>query len=251
MPTVRDEAVVLRTHKLGEADRIITLLSRNHGKVRAVAKGVRRTKSRFGSRLEPFMKVDFQYYTGANLGTITQVEIMEPFAPHISASLDNYLAGSAMLEVADQLVSTEGEPALGLYWLVVGALRTLATGRQATDLTLNAFLLRALTGAGWAPNLEGCVECGAAEAPTYFAVSQGGGVCAVCKPAGARPLSAASRELAQALIVGDWTTAGRAGTTTRQTVSDLVTDFTQFHLEREVRALRQQSRARSEYAYLP
>ena len=71
MPLYRDEAVVLRTHKLGEADRIITVLSRTRGKVRTVAKGVRRTKSRFGSRLEPFMVVDLQCYEGRNLDTVT------------------------------------------------------------------------------------------------------------------------------------------------------------------------------------
>ncbi|MDO8382692.1 MAG: DNA repair protein RecO, partial [Microbacterium sp.] len=67
MPTYRDEVVILRTHKLGEADRIITMLSRRHGKVRAVAKGVRRTASRFGARLEPFMVADVQLYAGRTL----------------------------------------------------------------------------------------------------------------------------------------------------------------------------------------
>ena len=70
----RDEGVVLRTQKLGEADRIITLLTRRHGKVRAVAKGVRRTKSKFGARLEPFSHVDLQLYTGRNLDIVTQAE---------------------------------------------------------------------------------------------------------------------------------------------------------------------------------
>ena len=70
MPTYRDEAVILRTHKLGEADRIVTLLTRYHGQVRAVAKGVRRTASKFGSRLEPFMVADIQFYEGRNLDTV-------------------------------------------------------------------------------------------------------------------------------------------------------------------------------------
>ncbi|QRN79320.1 MAG: DNA repair protein RecO, partial [Nocardiopsis sp. BM-2018] len=64
MPSFRDDAIVLRTHLLGEADRIVTLLTRNHGKIRAVAKGVRKTSSRFGSRLEPFMFVDIQWASG-------------------------------------------------------------------------------------------------------------------------------------------------------------------------------------------
>ncbi len=79
MPLYRDEAVVLRTHKLGEADRIITLLTRQHGRVRAVAKGVRRTTSRWGSRLEPFTHVDLQLAEGRNLDTITQAETIDPF----------------------------------------------------------------------------------------------------------------------------------------------------------------------------
>ena len=79
MPTYRDEAVVLRTHKLGEADRIITMLSRGHGKVRAVAKGVRRTSSKFGARLEPFSHVDLQVAEGRTLDVVTQVESLQAF----------------------------------------------------------------------------------------------------------------------------------------------------------------------------
>ena len=77
VPLYRDEAVVLRTHKLGEADRIITLLTRQHGRVRAVAKGVRRTTSRFGSRLEPFTHVDLQLAEGRNLDIVTQAETID------------------------------------------------------------------------------------------------------------------------------------------------------------------------------
>lgn len=80
MKTYRDDAIVLRCHDLGEADRIITMLSRHNGKVRAVAKGVRRTKSRFGARVEPFSLVDVQLYRGRNLDTITQVESRSPYA---------------------------------------------------------------------------------------------------------------------------------------------------------------------------
>jgi len=74
VPTYRDEAVVLRTHKLGEADRIVTMLSKQHGKIRAVAKGVRRTGSRFGARLEPFMVVDGLFYIGRSLDIVQQAE---------------------------------------------------------------------------------------------------------------------------------------------------------------------------------
>ena len=80
MSLYRDAGVVLRTQKLGEADRIITLLTRHNGRVRAVGKGVRRTTSRFGARLEPFMHVDLQLAEGRSLDIITQVETLNPFA---------------------------------------------------------------------------------------------------------------------------------------------------------------------------
>ena len=83
MPTYRDEGVVLRTHKLGEADRIVTLLTKSHGKVRAVAKGVRRTSSKFGARLEPFMVADIQFYEGRSLDTIQQAETIAAYGADI------------------------------------------------------------------------------------------------------------------------------------------------------------------------
>ena len=125
MPTYRDEAVVLRTHKLGEADRIITMLSRRHGKIRAVAKGVRRTTSKFGARLEPFSHVDLQFAVGRTLDVVTQVESLDAFGEPLIADYPAYTAGQVMLETADRLVVEEGEPAVQQYLLLVGALRAL------------------------------------------------------------------------------------------------------------------------------
>ena len=110
MPTYRDHAVVLRTHKLGEADRIITMLSRSRGKVRAVARGVRRTSSKFGARLEPFSHVDVQLASGHSLDVVAQVESLDAFGGPLSADYPAYTAGQVMLETADRLVVEEGEP---------------------------------------------------------------------------------------------------------------------------------------------
>ena len=93
MPTYRDEAVVLRTHKLGEADRIITMLSRGRGKIRAVAKGVRRTTSKFGARLEPFSHVDLQLAVGHTLDVITQAESLDAFGEPLTDDYPAYTAG--------------------------------------------------------------------------------------------------------------------------------------------------------------
>ena len=110
MPLYRAEAVVIRTHKLGEADRIITLLTRSQGLVRAVAKGVRRTSSRWGSRLEPFTHVDLQLAEGRNLDVVTQAETIEPFSAGLGADYERYPSGTAMLETAERLIVEERQP---------------------------------------------------------------------------------------------------------------------------------------------
>ncbi|MGH3980326.1 MAG: DNA repair protein RecO, partial [Pseudonocardiaceae bacterium] len=160
MSLYRDTGVVLRVQKLGEADRIVTLLTRRHGRVRAVAKGVRRTSSRFGARLEPFGHVDVQFYTGRSLDIVTQAETVDGFGSRLVGDYGRYTTGCAVLETAERLAGEEGEPALRLYLLVVGALRALAHGQRDASLVLDAFLLRSMTSAGWAPALSECARCG-------------------------------------------------------------------------------------------
>ena len=118
MSLFRDDGVVLRAQKLGEADRIITLLTRQHGKVRAVARGVRKTKSKFGARLEPFSHVDVQFFSrgselvGRGLPLCTQVETIAPYGGSIVTDYGRYTAGTAMLETAERFAENEGEPAV-------------------------------------------------------------------------------------------------------------------------------------------
>src|SRR5687768_9511701 len=155
----RDEGIVLRTQKLGEADRIVTVLTRRHGKVRAVAKGVRRTKSKFGARLEPFSHVDLQLWTGRTLDIVSQAESIRSYGSPIAADYPAYTAGTAVLETADRLTVEEKEPSLRLFLLVVGALRSLADKTHPPGLVLDAFLLRAMSVAGWEPALSDCARC--------------------------------------------------------------------------------------------
>jgi len=98
-------------HKLGEADRIITMLSRRHGKIRAVGKGVRGTTSKFGARLEPFPHIDLQLAVGHTLDVITQVESLNAFDEPLTDDYRAYRACQVMLETADRLVAEESEPA--------------------------------------------------------------------------------------------------------------------------------------------
>ena len=107
----RDDGIVLRTQKLGEADRIVTVLARKSGRVRAVAKGVRRTKSRFGARLEPFTHVDLLLYTGRSLDVITQAETVRSYGEVLTEDYPRYTTGIAMLETAERFTVIEKEPA--------------------------------------------------------------------------------------------------------------------------------------------
>jgi DNA repair protein RecO (recombination protein O) len=121
----RDDGVVLRTQKLGEADRIITVLTRQNGRVRAVAKGVRRTKSRFGGRLEPFTHVDLLIHPGRSLDVIQQAEVIRAYGKPFATDYPRYTAGTAMLETAEKFTPEEKEPAIRQFLLLIGGLRAL------------------------------------------------------------------------------------------------------------------------------
>ena len=169
---------MLRTHKLGEADRIITMLSRRHGKVRAVAKGVRRTTSKFGARLEPFSHIDLQFATGRSLDVVTQVESLDAFGEPLTEDYPAYTAGEVMLETADRLVVEEREPALQQYLLLVAALRALnegtSDGPRPATLILDSYLLRSLAIAGYAPSFADCARCGLEGPHSAFSPAAGG-----------------------------------------------------------------------------
>jgi DNA repair protein RecO (recombination protein O) len=233
----RDEGVVLRTQKLGEADRIVTFLTRGTGRVRAVGKGVRRTKSKFGSRLEPFMHVDVQFAHGRTLDIVTQAETLSPFGEAIAADYARYTAGTAMLETAERLTAEEKEPARQQYLLLVGGLRALAESQHDPALVLDAFLLRSLSVAGWAPSFDDCARCGAPGPHAAFGVAHGGALCASCRVPGCATPSPATMALMAALLSGDWGVADRSEDRARREGSGLVAAFLQWHVERGLRSL--------------
>lgn len=233
----RDTGVVLRTHKLGEADRIVTLLTRRHGKVRAVAKGVRRTSSRFGTRLEPFGHVDVQFYTGRTLDVITQVETVDAFHLPIVADYQRYTAASAIAETADWLAAEEGEPSIKLYLLAIGALRALAGGERDSSLILDAFFLRAMAYAGWEPAITECARCGLPGPHKAFSVQGGGSMCPNCRIPGSVHPAPEVLVLLSALLHGEWPVAEASLPGCRRDASGLVAAHLQWHLERQLRSL--------------
>lgn len=173
----RDTAVVLRTYKLGEADRIVVLLTEEHGKIRAVAKGVRKTGSKFGARLEPMSHVRLLLSQGRELDIVSQAESVETLAPML-VDLDHLTAGIAVLEAADQM-SLDREPAPQLYRMVVGALRTIA--ERGGPLVVPAFYWKLLAADGLRPELDMCVRCGEDVQLVAFDMDQGGALCRNCR----------------------------------------------------------------------
>ena len=232
---------MLRTYKLGEADRIITALSREHGKVRAVAHGVRRTSSRFGGRLEPFSHVDVQFAVGRSLDVVAQVESLQSFGDPLSVDYASFTVGQVMLETADRLVLDDGEPALQQYRLLVGALRTLCEGtpdgRRPAGMVLDSYLLRALAIAGYAPSLDACARCGTAGAQEWFSPAVGGLVCQACRPPGSPALDPDTLAHLRALLTGDWAATRTVSASVQRRASGLVAAFAQWHLDRALRSL--------------
>lgn len=235
MPTYRDEVVVLRTHKLGEADRIVTLLSRRHGKLRAVAKGVRRTSSRFGSRLEPFMVADVQLYQGRSLDIVQQAESLGSYGAEIAVHYDRYTSASAMVEAADRLNEAEATPQQ--YLLLVGGLRSLARGDHAARSILDSYLLRAMALSGWAPSLHECARCSRPGPHDTFVAQLGGMVCRDCAPTGAARVPAETVALLQSLMAGEWDEVDAASPAATAAASGLIAAYAQWHLERGIRSL--------------
>ena len=234
MPHYRDEAVVIRTHKLGEVDRIVTLLTKNNGQVRAVAKGVRKTSSRIGARLEPFTVVDVQLYQGRTLDTVSQVEQLSNYGSVIIADYATYTAATAVLEAAERL--TREDSSSQQFMLVVGALRALSLKENASDQILDSYLLRALAISGWIGNLENCQGCGS-DSPVAFSVHTGAVSCTSCMLPGSVRLGEEGIGHIEALLSGDWPSVTRSSSKTRKAVSGVVSAYLQWQLERGLRSL--------------
>ncbi len=241
VPTYRDEAIVLRTHKLGEADRIITLLTRNNGKVRAVAKGVRRTSSRFGARLEPFSYVQVQLYQGRNLDTVTQVVTKDAFGGKIVTDYPLFTAGQVMLEAADKLVTVDREPATGQFLLLVGAVRALVEGTwdgpRPGSMILDSYLLRSLAISGYAVSLKQCAGCSKPGLHSWFSASAGGVVCEQCRQISATKVSHLDIAYLIALTSGDWPSTRTVSASCQMKGSELVEKFFSWHIDHTVKSL--------------
>lgn len=235
MPLYREEAVILRTHKLGEVDRILTMLTRSRGQVRAVAKGVRKPSSKYGAKLEPFMVVDLQLFEGRTLDTVSQAESLASYGGQIISDYASYTAASAIVETAERLTrETSNETH---YLLLLGALRAIATRQYPADLVLDAYLLRSLALSGWKPNFETCGGCGLSSELIGFNVHSGESFCKDCMHPGVANAGTPVIQLLGSLLSGEWEKVITSSQAARIASSGLIAGYLQWHLERGIRAL--------------
>ncbi len=232
MSLYRDHGIVLRTHKLGEADRIVSFMTRDNGKVRAVAKGVRKTKSKFGARLEPPSHVALQLYAGrGDLDIVNQAESVDHFRA-IRDDLDRLAAAVPMLEAADQLAQ-EREVNPRLYQMLLGALRTLAADNA--PLVVAGFFWKVLALEGFAPHVDGCVACGRTDDLVAFDVDEGGVLCSTCRRG--VPISPEALGLLRDILGGRLTAALAAERSPATVELDrLAVRAMEHHLERRLRS---------------
>ena len=219
------------------------MLTREHGRIRGVAKGVRRTMSKFGARLEPGSHVEIQLYTGKTFDTVTQVEAIMNYGEAISNDYQRWTIASAILETAERFTAQENEPALQEFQLVVGGMKALAENRYDSSLILDAFLLRSLAIGGYAPSMSQCSRCEKPGPHRYFSLVGGGSVCMDCRPSACATPAEETLELMADLISGNWDRAQNSELRFRREASGLVAAYLQWHLERGLRSLPMVERA--------
>ncbi len=229
-----DQGIVLRSFPFGEADKVVVLLSPNNGKLRTVAKGIRKTKSRFGGRLETFSHVDLVLYEGRNLDTITQVEMIEAFHS-LRADLDRVVMAGAMVEVADA-VAQENESSVRLFLLLQRGLKSLDAGPAHPDI-ISSFLLKAADTIGVAPALDRCAGCGRADDLHRFSFPAGGVLCDRCRTPGAYALRDGLTDYLAALAQADLADLPSVDGAFSGEARGVARRFVEYHLERQIQSL--------------
>jgi DNA repair protein RecO (recombination protein O) len=232
MSLYRCNGIVLRTYPLGESDRIISFITDTNGKVRAVAKGIRKTKSRIGARLEPGAQVSLLIFQArGDLDIVSQADTINPHK-RIREDLDRLTHAASLLEAVD-LVSQEGQSDSQLYKMLSGALNALDEADSA--LIVAAFYWRLLAHEGFEPSLDMCVRCGTTEDLAGFDAPGGGALCR--RDAVGSRVSKDAMRLLRMIVDGQVAAALREETTPATfEVEKLATSALESVLERRLKA---------------
>ena len=250
----KTEAIVLRQRKLGEAGKIVTLYTPNYGKLDAVAKGVRRPKSRLGGHLEVLTHTAVMLAKGRNLDTVTQAQTVESFAG-LRADLHRLSRALYAAELVDRF-SPEGAESYQVFQLLLATLRRLVSAKNV-DTVLRHLEMQLLGLSGFQPQLARCVNCdrALAAAPSYFSPGTGGVLCPSCGPeaAGARTLSLNALKVMRLLQSGSFAEVSRVrmGSALAQEVEMHLRAYLVHVLERDVRSAAFIDRLRREDFWQP
>lgn len=234
----RAEAVVLRHSDFGEADRLLTLYTREHGKVRAIAKGARKIASRKAGHLEPFTRVKLQLAKGRDLLIVTQAETIDAY-PSLRADLTLTGYAAYVLELLDRFVPDEETALPSLFRLLTETLSRLATD-SIPWLTIRSYEMRLLDLLGFRPQLFECVNCGneiLAE-DQFFSPALGGATCPGCGQGlpGLWPISVEALKYLRHFQRSEYREATRArpDEETQKEVETVMQGYFQYLLEREL-----------------
>jgi DNA repair protein RecO (recombination protein O) len=232
-------AIVLRQRKLGDADKILTLYTANRGKLEAVAKGVRKPRSKLAGHVEPLAHATFQLAQGRNLDIVTQAETIEAFAD-LRDDLDRLSRALYACELLDRFTEPREEH-FDLYRLLLDTLRRIAT-RADLDTPVRYFEMRLLDILGYRPELEECVTCRERlrAVTNYWTAGGGGVVCPNCRrdEAAVRPISVNAVKLLRLLLHGSWNDVSRV-TVDPDLAGELeraMLEYVRWVLERDVRS---------------
>ena len=236
----KTEAIILRQMALGEADRILTFYTPDLGKVRAVAKGVRRPSSKMGGHLEVLSHVSLLLARGQNLDIVTQAHLLHSFS-RLREDLDTLSRACYLADLVDAF-SPEEAPNPALYDLLMNALRWLEDAHQP-ELLLRSFELHLLAQVGYRPQVHACVECQQPLAPQdhTFSLRDGGVICPSCRHQGRKdlvPISLTALKVFRYLLDNTYPQARRLQMEAEvsQEVERLLARYIRYQLEREVRS---------------
>ena len=232
-------AIVLHQRKLGDADKIVTLYTANRGKLDAVAKGVRRSRSKLAGHVEPLSHANFQLAQGKNLDIVTQVETIEPFA-EIRDDLDRLSRALYACELLDRFTEPHQEH-FDLYRLLLDTLRRIGS-LDDIDTPVRYFEMALLDVLGYRPELDECVTCRESLRPVtnYWTAGGGGVVCPNCRrdEASVRPISVNAVKLLRLLLHASWPDAARVTVDSELAVEleRAMLEYVRWALDRDVRS---------------
>jgi DNA repair protein RecO (recombination protein O) len=235
--TLKTEAIVLRSIRYGEADRILHLYTAQRGRVGAIAKGARRPKSRFGGRLEPFFRLDLLLHEGrGELLTVTQAATVDGY-PRLRGSGAALTAGARACDAVLRLLDSAepNPPAYNLLCRYLSLLDDPACAGAASLPTALSFRLKLALAAGFSPELASCARCGEAEHLVGFSGAAGGVVCASCE-AGSFPLSEGAHRFMVESIARPLAEAPGAGDAELRQAERAIGETLEYHAHVQLRA---------------